>query len=188
MRRPTALCLLFFAACASQKSETRPDETTAPPPPQAELTDAGSSPGQAQVAAAPSAVPDAGTAAADGGKPTGVWRTNQEGSMQEAFGLDELTGSMPEGAVRDTVRDHLPEVKACYDKGFRGKDGTIEVKFSISSSGVVRAANVKSSTMNLPKLEKCITQSMLKWKFPKPTGLGVTVTYPFVFRGGVPQL
>jgi len=55
----------------------------------------------------------------------------------------------------------------------------VEVKFSIALDGAVTRAN---ATGVHPDVASCVANVILGLEFPKPTGGGVEVTYPFVFE------
>jgi TonB family protein len=94
--------------------------------------------------------------------------------------------SPDKNAIRNTIRPHLGEVKACYDaelaKGpwFEGK---VTVQFTIARAGNVIASGVEESTAKNPPVEKCIADAVRTWTFSKPSsGNTVVVSYPFVLR------
>ena len=57
------------------------------------------------------------------------------------------------------------------------------VQFTIAATGQVVVSKVQSSTLQSPKVEKCIATAVRRWLFPKPKGGGIViVSYPFVLR------
>jgi TonB family protein len=95
-----------------------------------------------------------------------------------------------EGLTKDEVGEvihrHLSEVRYCYESAMiRTPDieGKLMTNFTINGQGVVKSAEVKSSTLPDPRLDDCIIRRLATWKFPKPRGgVDVSVTYPFIFK------
>lgn len=103
----------------------------------------------------------------------------------------DANGSMvDEGLTKDEVGEvihrHLSEVRYCYESAMiRTPDieGKLMTNFTINGQGVVKSAEVKSSTLPDPRLDDCIIRRLATWKFPKPRGgVDVAVTYPFIFK------
>lgn len=97
-------------------------------------------------------------------------------------------GSLSADAIRRVIREHLPEVRHCYEQGLIAEPqlaGRVTIRFIISASGAVTAASIASSTLGNGRVEQCITTAVLRWKFPAPDGGGVvSVTYPFTLATG----
>ncbi|MBW1871239.1 MAG: energy transducer TonB, partial [Deltaproteobacteria bacterium] len=95
-------------------------------------------------------------------------------------------GSLPIKVIQGVIRKNVNLVRYCYEKELiknPGLSGKVTVRFTISPSGRVQQAKVKSSTLNNKTVEKCITHVVRRWKFPKPKGGGiVVVNYPFIFK------
>jgi TonB family protein len=100
-------------------------------------------------------------------------------------GTAQVLGAMPKEIIRRVIHRHSPEVRLCYERELlRRPDltGRVVVRFIISPTGTVTAANVQASTMNHPVLEQCVVAAVRRWTFPQPHGGGiVVVTYPFTF-------
>jgi hypothetical protein len=94
-------------------------------------------------------------------------------------------GSLDKEVIRDVVRSHLSEAKACYDAiTFTHGDaaGKVMVRFGIAPSGGVETSCLVSSALNDPSVDRCVVDLPLTWRFPKPEGGGwVVVSYPFIF-------
>lgn len=94
-------------------------------------------------------------------------------------------GVLDKEEIRQVIRSHIAEVKDCYELQLVSNpelQGRMLVRFTISASGAVSAANVQSSTFNDPIVEQCILESVRTWIFPRPQGGIVIVTYPFVLK------
>ena len=54
--------------------------------------------------------------------------------------------------------------------------------FRIDETGRVRHVEIKSTTLRHPPTLKCIRDEIGGWRFPKPKGGQVVVSYPFIFN------
>jgi TonB family protein len=96
----------------------------------------------------------------------------------------EVRGSLSREAIRRVVRQHLNEVRFCYEQGLIERPdlgGRVTVSFVVSGTGSVQSASIASSTITSPRVEGCIASAVRRWTFPAPDGASVVlVTYPFV--------
>lgn len=100
---------------------------------------------------------------------------------------NEATAS--EGLTKDEVgrviRQHLGEIRYCYESSLvaaPGLEGKLVVKFTINPGGAVSERSAKESSGEA-KLDNCILDRLVRWKFPKPRGgVNVGITYPFIFK------
>jgi len=99
-------------------------------------------------------------------------------------GTAEVKGSLSKEVIRRVIRQHLNEVRFCYEQQLAVKpdlQGRVAIQFIISPTGTVQMAKVASSTMGNAQVENCIAKAVQRWTFPSPEGGGVViVTYPFV--------
>lgn len=97
-----------------------------------------------------------------------------------------VKGGIDKEIVRRVVREHLAEVRFCYERELQRRadlGGRVVSQFLISGKGQVVSAAIASSTMNDAAVESCISQAVRRWSFPAPEGGGVVmVSYPFVLR------
>ena len=103
----------------------------------------------------------------------------------------EKRGSLDKEIIRRVIRDHMQDVRACYEAQLRHDrtlGGTIRVMFTIGATGSVVASEVEETTINNKLVNDCIVQAVRNWKFPPPEGGGVViVNFPFLFtaaKGG----
>jgi hypothetical protein len=104
--------------------------------------------------------------------------------------LDTKEAMVEEGLTADEVgrviHSHLSEIRYCYESAMLRNpsvEGKVLVDFKIRSTGIVKSALVKDSTVSDSNLEQCVISHLLKWKFPKPKGgIEVAVSYPFLFK------
>jgi hypothetical protein len=97
-----------------------------------------------------------------------------------------VIGSLSKEAIRRVIRQHLNEVKHCYEKQLESKPdlaGRVEIKFIILASGAVKTAVVAKTTLGSKAAEQCIAGAFERWTFPAPPDGGiVVVTYPITFQ------
>jgi hypothetical protein len=94
-----------------------------------------------------------------------------------------LHGTLDREIVRRIIRQHLNEVKYCYELQLpRHPDlaGRITVQFTIAAEGNVTASLVQTSSLNNVAVEGCIVQATRRWEFPRRTAGLTIVSYPFV--------
>lgn len=93
-------------------------------------------------------------------------------------------GGISREAVAKVINDHMDEINACYESALINDSnllGRIEFEWTILQSGDVGDVKIKSSTVKSSQLHSCIISAIKGWKFPKPNGADVIVSYPFVF-------
>ena len=116
----------------------------------------------------------------------GDLKKRKAGVPDALLGTAEVRGSLDKELIRRVIRQHINEVKFCYEKQLRINNklqGRVVVQFTIAGTGKVLASMVQSSTLGDPATEQCIAQAIRRWDFPKPQGGGiVVVSYPFVLK------
>lgn len=88
------------------------------------------------------------------------------------------------GEIRRVVTQHLGQIKNCYmaELAVRpGLKGAVTVKWHISQTGGVTAANVESSTLDSPPVEECIVRVVRGWVFENPAGVEADASWGFGF-------
>jgi hypothetical protein len=112
-------------------------------------------------------------------------RTKSGGGPSDIAGEPILLGTLDRADVDRVVRQHLREIKYCYQRQLQrepGLSGKVTVRFVIARDGSVSSATTKSSTLGSGAAETCINGRFLRMQFPEPKGGGIViVTYPFVF-------
>lgn len=97
----------------------------------------------------------------------------------------KVAGLLRKDQIREVVRDHIDEVRECYDARLAAKPdaaGRVAISFTIGAEGSVTAATVESSSMDDEEMETCVADTIRSWVFPAPEHGGpVVVTYPFNF-------
>ena len=99
-----------------------------------------------------------------------------------------VRGSIDRHIIRRIVRNHINEVKHCYNEALTrdpAAAGRVTMQFVISPSGAVTVAVVSKSEIDDKELGVCIGKAIKRWKFPVPSDAGnAVVNYPFVFKPG----
>ena len=94
-------------------------------------------------------------------------------------------GSMDKEVIRKGIRQHLNEVRFCYEQELT-KDpnltGRVMIQFTIGRTGKVTQSKAVSTSLGSPAVESCIAKAVESWVFPEPDGGIVIVTYPFLFK------
>lgn len=133
----------------------------------------------------------------------GGYGTKGKGGGQAGYGQLSLVGStgaspIPLGAeatiakgldrdqIAGVVNRNMGQVRFCYEQGLQGNaslNGRVAIGFTIGANGLVKSAEVDSTTLNAKVVEDCIVMRLKSWKFPLPEGgVDVKVSYPFVLR------
>ncbi len=97
----------------------------------------------------------------------------------------KVRGHLSREAIAKVVRQHLREVQYCYEKNLLlspNLTGKVIMEWTISTSGSVTVVKTKKNTMATPAVAMCISSKIKGWKFPKPKGGIVVVSYPFIFN------
>jgi hypothetical protein len=96
-----------------------------------------------------------------------------------------VRGSLDKKVIKDVIREHHREVRACYEVELVKQpdlSGRVLSQFTISPTGNVVAVVLRDSTVSNPSIEQCLRRHLFTWKFPKPVGGGnVDVIYAFNF-------
>jgi hypothetical protein len=97
-----------------------------------------------------------------------------------------IRGSLPKEIIRRVIKQHLPQIRYCYEKELvrsPGIFGKVSTEFIISAQGSVSTARIDQTTLDNAAVEQCIAQKIRTWRFPKPKGGGIVVVkYPFVLK------
>jgi outer membrane biosynthesis protein TonB len=97
----------------------------------------------------------------------------------------KVKGKLSRADVMRVINSHIAQIQGCYEKALMSNpslSGRIVFDWTVSSTGKVKGVRVRSSTLGSPKVASCIGSKIKRWKFPKPEGGDVTITFPFLFR------
>jgi len=96
-----------------------------------------------------------------------------------------VRGHLSREAVARVVRKHLREIQYCYEKNLLLSPklaGKLIMEWTINLAGSVSVVKTKHNSMRSPAVAMCISAKIKSWKFPKPKGGVVVVSYPFIFN------
>jgi TonB family protein len=117
---------------------------------------------------------------------TGRIEKSKQREIEISIDPPRFGASLPKEIIRAVIRDHLAQVRYCYERALvssPGLFGKIATEFVIDSEGSVIRAAVTQSTMKDAGVEQCVLAKIQTWRFPRPNGGGVVVVkYPFVFK------
>ena len=104
----------------------------------------------------------------------------------EADDKQEAQAGVDADSVRLVVRQHLPQVRACYGRAFKDSSpgGAVEIGFAIDPAGRARNVRTETNTTDSEGLAHCLEQRVREWQFPRPVGGDYELIYPFVFTPG----
>ena len=88
------------------------------------------------------------------GRGAGGFRGRDAKVPQIRSGNADVRGSLSKEVIRRVIQRHINEVRFCYEQELNSRpdiSGRVQVKFIISPSGAVQAANVESSTLGSRK-------------------------------------
>jgi TonB family protein len=163
---------VFYFLAADEASYTSPEPIEAYPYPYPEPPEkVAVLPPEPEPASPPEAVEPA------------VTKLEDEEPADDGVGM----GSLSKDAIQRVIKNHVSEIKYCYEQDLAvspSLQGKVTVKIVIGKKGRVEEAEVTSTSLNRPAVEKCIENKIKKWKFPAPEGGKVVVSYPFVLTSG----
>ncbi len=151
----------------------------------------------AKPAAIPSVAPAPATATADPAATAAALSSLADDSTdkrpltpeeQNEEQKEQDSASREADQVRFVFRAHLPQVRACYERAFKGADsppgGRVEIGLTITAQGRATEVHVESNTTGSESLGTCICGRVADWTFPKPVAGDYALTYPFMFAKG----
>lgn len=92
-------------------------------------------------------------------------------------------GKLDSAVIRRVLRQHLHEVRYCYERVLAQKPtlaGRIIAQFVIGKTGTVETCKVQQH-MDDRQVGDCLCSRVLRWRFPEPEGDRVVVTYTWTF-------
>lgn len=126
--------------------------------------------------------------------PTGPVKSGSKGREVKVSGKvkikrlsnDEMvgTGVLDSNSVSRVVSRRSKAIKNCYEKRLKVNNklkGKVKIRFTIEQSGRVSKASVTANTTGDSIVGSCIVSQIKRWRFPKPDGGSVTVSFPFLF-------
>lgn len=96
----------------------------------------------------------------------------------------EVEGDLSPDVIKDVMRKNLRAMKDCYErqlKRFPTLQGKIVISFEIVETGKVQGVDFVEDTVRNSEVKQCILGRARFWRFPKPDGGSVFVSFPLVF-------
>ncbi|MBN2358121.1 MAG: TonB family protein [Deltaproteobacteria bacterium] len=93
-------------------------------------------------------------------------------------------GTLPREAITAVFERGSAAVKKCYDRELKRTPtlaGRMVFSIKINRLGRVEAVRLRSATLKNRAIERCVVATIKRWRFPRPTGGWVLVTYPISF-------
>jgi len=121
-----------------------------------------------------------GWAGPGGGIPGG--RKHVAGVPDPVIGQPTSVGDLDRAIIRRYIKRNVEKIKYCYEKELLAHPdmaGTISVSFFISPTGSVKSASGSGFDATVAH---CVADVVSTIEFPKPSGGGVQVNYPFTFH------
>src|SRR5205823_1113957 len=78
----------------------------------------------------------------------------------------EAEAGVDADSVRLVVRQHLPQVRACYGRAFKDASpgGTVEIGFAIDANGRAKDVRTETNTSDSEGLAHCLEQRVREWQ------------------------
>jgi TonB family protein len=93
-----------------------------------------------------------------------------------------IDGPADPAVIRRVVRNHINEVRHCYNEALSGDPtvaGRVEITFLIGPEGRVPSAIVSQNATGDADVAQCIVAAVKRWRFPTSGGTA-RVSYPFM--------
>lgn len=124
-----------------------------------------------------------GTAGGGGGRVSSGKKTEAAIRGRAQAESPDVDGELSQAQISRVMRRQLKALRDCYERALkrnRGLKGKIVIRFEIMETG--RTSNVEfDDLMGSGDVVSCIRRRAKYWRFPKPEGGSVFVSYPIVF-------
>ena len=97
------------------------------------------------------------------------------------------SGKLDGGSIKKVFKKRMKAIRYCYEKALKKNDsikGKVKIKFTIGPAGRVTDIKVQKNSTGDKGVGDCIKGKVKSWRFPKPEGGSVTVSYPFLLEKG----
>ena len=105
-------------------------------------------------------------------------------TVDTSFDNSTLSSALDKGSIDQTIKSNMTRFRSCYVKESRKSPnlaGNVNVKFTLNKAGEVTSAQIASSSIQSPLVEKCVLQQIQGLKFDPQAKESTEVVYPFVF-------
>jgi len=125
-----------------------------------------------------------------GGGEIGAASTGSVGSEKKINAVvkdqsPSVDGELDPGVVSKEVKRRIGAIKACYERALKRNpalSGKVVLYWTITEAGTVSSIDVEQDTLNDSEVTNCIKTLVKGWRFPRPAGGSVDVSYPFLFQ------
>jgi hypothetical protein len=96
-----------------------------------------------------------------------------------------VDGELDPGLVSKEVKRRIGAIKSCYERALKRNptlSGKIVLYWTITEAGTIASVDVEQDTLNDAEVTNCIKALVKGWRFPRPAGGSVDVSFPFVFQ------
>lgn len=135
------------------------------------------------AASAPVESPGVGS---DDGEPGGSQADDGGEAAPDAREAAANKGTLSDDAISDVFARGTPAVRKCYERELKRTPalaGRMVFNIKVGRTGKVETVRFKMGTLKNKPVERCIVATIKRWKFPRPSGGTVLVTYPISFKG-----
>ncbi len=114
------------------------------------------------------------------------WTTGPSPGVQPnvRLGGPQVVGNLDPAIVRRILRQHLNEVRFCYEQRLRTNpnlQGQLVMQMLITPAGTVTQSVVRQNSVGDSAVGSCVAARSRRWRFPQPDGM-VRVIAPYAFR------
>jgi TonB family protein len=99
--------------------------------------------------------------------------------------LDEPVAGFDAQLLGRTIRNHLSEIRACYERALKQHatlGGKLLLRFTLTPAGTVATVDVDEDTLHDPVVTACVKAAILRWRFTAPPPRQIEITFPFIFQ------
>lgn len=113
---------------------------------------------------------------------------NRSSQQESSDSGPSLSAKERRALILRTIADNYRDLKACYHEGLRKKSdmkGKVVLGWSMDNLGRVSGVEVQSSQLKNQQVEKCMTERLAGWRFPRQAKIAgskdrMTHTFHFV--------
>lgn len=127
-----------------------------------------------------------GSLGTSGGGNVSVGGKGEEQAVKGAIVAEtpEVEGELSRDAINAVMKRQLTALKDCYERQLKRTPtlaGKIVLDFEILDTGKISDVKFSEDTVRNAAVKECIVQRSKFWRFPKPEGGSVLVSFPLVF-------
>lgn len=95
-----------------------------------------------------------------------------------SIGDGMILGALERSAIDRVLAQHQSQLRYCFQKELNRQpelSGAVVTKFVIANDGTVSKAEIRSTSLEHPVAENCLTARLERMKFPSPEGGGIVI-------------